>query len=202
MSTITNKPILAEAESVVQKTAAERNKLHIRLIQLNGEIAYLQSEIASGNASLQDTLNERLAEKSTVDAELKQRNDAFLSELKSMRDDLLRERLAVLKSGKDQQESLASEIKRAKVEYLKKIMALKELADDTFADVSSYNEIMKYIEQNPVDVTATIVYPYPVANGDNRYSPYVTPQEIATANDGTLSYPTRQYEQNYMRKAY
>ena len=81
-------------------------------------------------------------------------------------------------------------------------MALKEQADGTFADVSSYDEIMKYIGQNPVDVTATIVYPYPVANGDNRYSPYVTPQEIATANDGTLSYPTRQYEQNYMRKAY
>ncbi|EJS74966.1 hypothetical protein CON38_02340 [Bacillus cereus] len=200
--TTTNKPVLAQAESVVQKTAAERNKLHIRLIQLNGEIAYLQSEIASGNASLQDTLNERLAEKSTVDAELKQRNDAFLSELKSMRDDLLRERLEVLKSGKDRQQGLANEINRAKVEYLKKIIALKELADDTFADVSSYNEIMKYIEQNPVDVTATIVYPYPVANGDNRYSPYVTPQEIATANDGTLSYPTRQYEQNYMRKAY
>ncbi|AJQ61865.1 hypothetical protein CON48_22660 [Bacillus thuringiensis] len=200
--TTTNKPVLVQAEHVVQKTAAERNKLHIRLIQLNGEIAYLQSEIVSGNASLQDTLNERLAEKSTVDAELKQRNDAFLSELKSMRDDLLRERLAVLKSGKDRQEVLANEIMRTKVEYLKKIMALKEQADDTFADVSSYNEIMKYIEQNPVDVTATIVYPYPVANGDNRYSPYVTPQEIATANDGTLPYPTRQFEQNYMRKAY
>lgn len=200
--TTTNKPVLAQAESVVQKTAAERNKLHIRLMQLNDEIAYLQSEIASGNASFQDTLNERLAEKSTVDAELKQRNDAFLSELKEMRDDLLRERLAVLKSGKDRQEVLANEINRAKVEYLKKIIALKEQADDTFADVSSYNDIMKYIEQNPVDVTATIVYPYPVANGDNRYSPYVTPQEIATANDGTLSYPTRQYEQNYMRKAY
>ncbi|HDX9632355.1 MULTISPECIES: hypothetical protein [Bacillus] len=200
--TTTNKPVLAQAESVVQKTAAERNKLHIRLMQLNDEIAYLQSEIASGNASFQDTLNERLAEKSTVDAELKQRNDAFLSELKAMRDDLLRERLAVLKSGKDRQEVLANEINRAKVEYLKKIIALKEQADDTFADVSSYNDIMKYIEQNPVDVTATIVYPYPVANGDNRYSPYVTPQEIATANDGTLSYPTRQYEQNYMRKAY
>ncbi|MCP1166222.1 hypothetical protein NKS31_25000 [Bacillus sp. 1813sda1] len=200
--TTTNKPVLAQAESVVQKTAAERNKLHIRLMQLNDEIAYLQSEIASGNASLRDTLNERLAEKSTVDAELKQRNDAFLSELKAMRDDLLRERLAVLKSGKDRQEVLANEIMRTKVEYLKKIMVLKEQADDTFADVSFYNDIMKYIEQNPVDVTATIVYPYPVANGDNRYSPYVTPQEIATANDGTLSYPTRQYEQNYMRKAY
>lgn len=196
------KTVLAQAEHVVQKTAADRDKLYIRLIQLNGEIAYLQSEIASGNASLQDTLNERLAEKSTVDAELKQRNDAFLSELKSMRDDLLRERLAVLKSGKDRQEVHANEIMRTKVEYLKKIMALKEQADDTFADVSSYNEIMKYIEQNPVDVTATIVYPYPVANGDNRYSPYVTPQEIATANDGTLSYPTRQYEQNYMQRAY
>ncbi|MEH6933930.1 hypothetical protein [Bacillus sp. JJ783] len=200
--TTTNKPVLAQAESVVQKTAAERNKLHIRLMQLNDEIAYLQSEIASGNESLQETLNERVAEKVTVDTELKQRNDAFLSELKSMRDDLLRERLVVLKSGKDRQEGLASEIKRAKVEYLKKIIALKELADDTFADVSSYDEIMKYIGQNPVDITTTIAYPYPLVSGDNRYSPYVTPQEIGTAYDGTLSYPTRQYEQNYMRKAY
>lgn len=202
MSTTTNKPVLAQAEQVVQKTAAERNKLHIRLIQLNGEIAYLRSEIASGNESLQETLNQRLEEKATVDTELNQLNDAFLSELKLMRDDLLRERLAVLKSGKDQQESLASEIKRTKVEYLKKIIVLKELADDTFADVNSYNEIMKYIGQNPVDITATIVYPYPVANGDDRYQPYVTPQEIGTAYDGILPYPTKQYEQNYMRKAY
>lgn len=197
-----NKTVLAEAEQVVTKTAAERNKLHIRLIQLNGEIAYLQSEIASGNASLQDTLNERLAEKATVDAELNRLNDAFLSELKSMRDDLLRERLAVLKSGKDQQEGLASEIKRTKVECLKKVMALKELADDTFAAVSSYDEIMKYVGQNPVDITATIVYPYPVADGDNRYSPYVTPQEIATAYDGTLPYATRQHEINYLKSPY
>ncbi|PFP95183.1 hypothetical protein COK06_16770 [Bacillus cereus] len=200
--TTTNKPVLIQAEQVVQKTAAERNKLHIRIIQLNGEIAYLQSEIASGNESLQGTLDERLEEKATVDAEFKQLNDAFLSELKSMRDDLLRERLAVLKSGKDRQEVLASEIKRTKVEYLKKVMALKELAADTFADVSSYDEIMKYVGQNPIDVTATIAYPYPVANGDNRYQPYIKPQEISTAYDGTLPYPTRSYEQNYMRKAY
>ncbi|OFD56028.1 hypothetical protein BWGOE6_51290 [Bacillus mycoides] len=196
------KTVLAEAEQAVTKTAAERNKLHIRLIQLNSEIAYLQSEIASGNASLQDTLNERLVEKATVDAEFKQLNDAFLSELKSMRDDLLRERLAVLKSGKDRQEGLASEIKRTKVEYLKNVMALKEQADETFAEVSAYDEIMKYVGQNPIKVTTSIAYPYPVANGDNRYSPYVTPQEIITAYDGTLPYPTRQHEQNYMRKAY
>ncbi|MDM5465453.1 hypothetical protein [Bacillus cereus] len=196
------KTVLEQAEQAVTKTAAERNKLHIHLIQLNGEIAYLQSEIASGNESLQGTLNERLAEKATVETELNRLNDAFLSELKSMRDDLLRERLAVLKSGKDQQEGLVSEIKRTKVEYLKKVMALKELAADTFADVSSYDEIMKYVGQNPIDVTATIVYPFPVANGDNRYSPYVTPQEIGTAYDGTLTYATRQHETNYMRKAY
>lgn len=200
--TTTNKPVLAQAESVVQKTAAERNKLHIRLMQLNDEIAYLQSEIASGNESLQGTLNERLEEKATVETELNRLNGAFLSELKSMRDDLLRERLAVLKTGKDRQEGLASEIKRTKVEYLKNVMALKGLADDTFADVSLYDEIMKYVGQNPIDVTATIAFPYPVADGDNRYSPYVTPQEIATAYDGTLPYPTKQYEMNYMRKAY
>ncbi|HFK1442261.1 TPA: hypothetical protein ACGXMF_005788 [Bacillus cereus] len=202
MSAAINKPVLVQAEHVVQKTAAERNKLHICLMQLNDEIAYLQSEIASGNESLQGTLNERLEDKANVETELNRLNGAFLSELKLMRDDLLRERLAVLKSGKDQQESLASEIKRLKVEYLKKVMVLKELADDTFADVSSYDEIMKCIGQNPVDITATIAYPYPVANGDNRYSPYVTPQEIATAYDGTLPYPTKQYEMNYMRKAY
>ncbi|EJR94581.1 hypothetical protein IKO_05935 [Bacillus cereus VDM034] len=200
--TTTNKPVLAEAEQAVTKTAAERNKLHIRLIQLNSEIAYLQSEIASGNASLQGTLNERLEEKATVETELNRLNGAFLSELKSMRDDLLRERLAVLKFGKDQQEGLASEIKRLKVDYLKKVMALKEQADATFADVTSYDEIMKYVGQNPIDVTATIVYPFPVADGDGRYQPYVTPQEIGTAYDGTLPYATRQYEQNYMRKAY
>lgn len=198
----TNKPVLAEAEQVVAKTAVDRNKLHIRLMQLNGEIAYLQSEIASGNESLQGTLNERLAEKATVETELKQLNDAFLSELKSMRDDLLRERLAVLKAGKDRQEGLASEIKRTKVEYLKNVMALKEQADATFADVCLYDEIMKYVGQNPIDVTATIAYPYPVAGGDNRYSPYVTPQEIGTAYDGNLTYATRQHEKNYMRKAY
>ncbi|RCL17113.1 hypothetical protein [Bacillus cereus] len=200
--TTTNKPVLAQAESVVQKTAAERNKLHIRLMQLNDEIAYLQSEIAAGNASLQDTLNERLEEKATVETELNRLNDAFLSELKLMRDDLLRERLAVLKSGKDRQEGLASEIKRTKVEYLKNVMELKKQADNTFVDVSSYNEIMKYVGQNPIDVTVTIVYPYPVAGGDNRYSPYITPQEIDAAYDGALPYPTRQYQQNYMRTAY
>lgn len=203
MSITTNKPVLAEAESVVQKTAAERNKLHIRLIQLNGEIAYLQSEIASGNASLQDTLNERLAEKSTVDAELNRLNGEFMSELKAMRDELLRERLIVLKSGKDRQEGLASEIKRTKVEYLKKIIALKGLADDTFADVSSYDEIMTCIGQKPVDVRETLVYPYPVKAEDQRYQPYVTSKEIGTAYDtGTLPYPTRQYQQNYMQRAY
>ncbi|ANC10495.1 MULTISPECIES: hypothetical protein [Bacillus cereus group] len=196
------KTVLAEAEQVVTKTAAERNKLHIRLIQLNGEIAYLQSEIASGNASLQDTLNERLAEKATVETELNRLNGAFLSELKSMRDDLLRERLAVLKFGKDRQESLASEIKRLKVDYLKKVMALKEQADDTFADVSSYDEIMKFIGQNPVDVTATIVYPFPVADGEGRYQPYVTKQEIGAAYEGNLPYATRQYEINYMKSPY
>lgn len=196
------KTVLAEAEQVVEKTAAERNKLHIRLMQLNDEIAYLQSEIASRNESLQDMLNQRLAEKATVETELNRLNGAFLSELKLMRDDLLRERLSVLKSGKDEQERLASEIKRLKVDYLKKVMALKEQADDTFADVSSYDEIMKYIGQNPIDVTATIVYPFPVADGDGRYQPYVTKQEIGAAYDGTLSYPTKQYEMNYMRKAY
>ncbi|HDR7388312.1 MULTISPECIES: hypothetical protein [Bacillus] len=196
------KTVLAEAEQVVTKTAAERNKLHIRLIQLNGEIAYLQSEIASGNASLQDTLNERLAEKATVETELNRLKGAFLSELKSMRDDLLRERLAVLKFGKDRQESLASEIKRLKVDYLKKVMALKEQADDTFADVSSYDEIMKFIGQNPVDVTATIVYPFPVADGEGRYQPYVTKQEIGSAYEGNLPYATRQYEINYMKSPY
>ncbi|PGN52578.1 hypothetical protein CN966_24695 [Bacillus cereus] len=196
------KTVLEQAEQAVTKTAAERNKLHIRLIQLNGEIAYLQSEIASGNESLQGTLNERLAEKATVETELNRLNGAFLSELKLMRDDLLRERLSVLKSGKDEQESLASEIKHLKVEYLKKVMALKEQADDTFADVSSYNDVMQYINQNPIDVKDTIVYPYPVADGDGRYQPYVTPQEIGTAYDGTLPYATRQHETNYMRKAY
>ncbi|MDF9447173.1 hypothetical protein [Bacillus toyonensis] len=196
------KTVLAEAEQVVTKTAAERNKLHIRLIQLNGEIAYLQSEIASGNASLQDTLNERLAEKATVETELNRLKGAFLSELKSMRDDLLRERLAVLKFGKDRQESLASEIKRLKVDYLKKVMALKEQADDTFADVSSYDEIMKFIGQNPVDVTATIVYPFPVADGEGRYQPYATKQEIGSAYEGNLPYATRQYEINYMKSPY
>lgn len=196
------KTVLAEAEQVVTKTAAERNKLHIRLIQLNGEIAYLQSEIASGNASLQDTLNERLAEKATVETELNRLKGAFLSELKSMRDDLLRERLAVLKFGKDRQESLASEIKRLKVDYLKKVMALKEQADDTFADVSSYDEIMKFIGQNPVDVTATIVYPFPVADGEGCYQPYVTKQEIGSAYEGNLPYATRQYEINYMKSPY
>lgn len=202
MSTTTNKPVLAQAESVVQKTAGQRQKLHVRLMQLNDEIAYLQSEIASGNGSLQGTLNERLEEKSNVEKELNRLNGAFLSELKSMRDDLLRERLSVLKSGKDEQETLASEIKRLKVDFLKKVMALKQQADDTFADVTSYDEIMKYVGQNPIDVTTTIAYPYPVADGDGRYQPYVTPQEISTAYDGTLSYPTKQYEQNYMRKAY
>lgn len=196
------KTVLAEAEQVVAKTAAERNKLHIRLIQLNGEIAYLQSEIASGNESLQGTLNERLEEKATVETELNRLNSAFLSELKSMRDDLLRERLSVLKSGKDEQERLASEIKRLKVDYLKKVMTLKEQADDTFADVSSYDEIMKYVGQNPIDVTATIVYPFPVADGNGRYQPYITPKEISTAYDGNLPYATRQYETTYMRKAY
>jgi len=200
--TTTNKPVLAQAESVVQKTAAERNKLHIRLIQLNDEIAYLQSEIASGNESLQGTLNERLEEKANVETELNRLNGEFMSELKSMRDDLLRERLAVLKFGKDREEGLASEIKRLKVEYLKKVMALKEHADATFADVTSYDEIMKYVGQNPIDVTETIVYPFPVADGDERYQPYVTPQEISTAYDGALPYPTKQYELNYMRKAY
>ncbi|MDA1956245.1 MULTISPECIES: hypothetical protein [unclassified Bacillus cereus group] len=200
--TTTNKPVLAQAESVLQKTAGERNKLHIRLIQLNDEIAYLQSEIASGNESLQGTLNERLGEKATVETELNRLNGAFLSELKSMRDDLLRERLAVLKAGKDRQEGLASEIKRTKVEYLKNVMVLKGLADDTFADVSLYDDIMKCIGQNPIDITATIVYPYPVADGDNRYQPYVTSQEISTSYEGALPYATRQYEQNYMRKAY
>lgn len=200
--TTTNKPVLAQAESVIQKTAAERNKLHIRLMQLNDEIAYLQSEIASGNESLQGTLNERLEEKATVETELNRLNGAFLSELKSMRDDLLRERLAVLKLGKDRQEGLASEIKRTKVEYLKNVMALKGLAADTFADVSLYDEIMKYVGQNPIDVTATIVYPFPVAGGDGRFQPYVTKQEIGAAYDGTLPYPTKQYEMNYMRKAY
>ncbi|EJQ88364.1 hypothetical protein IGW_05043 [Bacillus cereus ISP3191] len=202
MSTTTNKPVLAQAESIVQKTAAERNKLHIRLMQLNDEVAYLQSEIASGNESLQGTLNERLSEKVTVETELNRLNDTFLSELKSMRDDLLRERLAVLKSGKDRQEGLASEIKRLKVEYLKNVMTLKGLADDTFAGVSLYDDIMKCIGQNPIDITATIVYPYPVADGDNHYSPYVTPQEVGTAYEGALPYATRQHEQNYMRKAY
>lgn len=163
--TTTNKPVLAQAESVVQKTAAERNKLHIRLIQLNSEIAYLQSEIASGNESLQGMLNERLAEKTTVETELNRLNDVFLSELKSMRDDLLRERLSVLKSGKDQQEGFAAEIKRMKVTYLKNVMALKAKADDTFEEVSSYNEIMAYINQNPINEKDTIVYPYPVAAG-------------------------------------
>jgi len=200
--TSTNKPVLAQTESVVQKTAAERNKLHIRLIQLNDEIAYLQSEIASGNESLQGTLNERLEEKANVETELNRLNGEFMSELKSMRDDLLRERLAVLKFGKDREEGLASEIKRLKVEYLKKVMALKEHADATFADVTSYDEIMKYVGQNPIDVTETIVYPFPVADGDGRYQPYVTPQEISTAYDGALLYPTKQYELNYMRKAY
>ncbi|PGT75050.1 hypothetical protein COD86_01730 [Bacillus cereus] len=200
--TTTNKPVLAKAESFVQKTAAERNKLHIRLMQLNDEIAYLQSEIASGNESLQGTLNERLEEKATVETELNRLNGAFLSELKSMRDDLLRERLSVLKSGKDRQEGLSSEIKRLKVDYLKKVMTLKEQAGDTFADVTSYDEIMKYVGQNPIDVKDTIVYPYPVVDGDGRYSPYITPQEIGTAYDGALPYPTRQYETTYMRKAY
>ncbi|HDR8175046.1 TPA: hypothetical protein QC076_000128 [Bacillus cereus] len=200
--TTTNKPVLEQAESVIQKTAAERNKLHIRLMQLNDEIAYLQSEIASGNESLQGTLNERLEEKAAVEMELNRLNGAFLSELKSMRDDLLRERLAVLKSGKDRQEGLASEIKRTKVEYLKNVMALKGLADDTFADVSLYDEIMKYVGQNPIDVTVTIAFPYPVADGDGRYSPYITPQDIGTAYDGALPYQTRQYETTYMRKAY
>ncbi|WP_163262375.1 hypothetical protein [Bacillus paranthracis] len=200
--TTTNKPVLAQAESVVQKTAVERNKLHIRLIQLNGEIAYLQGEIASGNETLQVTLNERIEEKANVETELNRLNGAFLSELKSMRDDLLRERLSVLKSGKDEEERLASEIKRLKVDYLKKVMTLKEQADNTFADVSSYDEIMKYVGQNLIDVKETIVYPYPVADGDGRYQPYITPQEISTAYDGTLPYPTKQYEMNYMRKAY
>ncbi|WP_242226755.1 hypothetical protein [Bacillus cereus group sp. BfR-BA-01358] len=200
--TTTNKPVLAQAESVVQKTAAGRDKLHIRLMQLNDEIAYLQSEIAAGNESLKPVLDERLKEKATVETELKQLNDAFLSELKSMRDDLLRERHAILKAGKDQQEGFANEIKRMKVTYLKNVMALKAKADDTFEEVSSYNEIMAYINQNPIDVKDTIAYPYPVADEDNRYQPYVTSLEIQTAYDGHLPYPTRSYEQNYMRKAY
>ncbi|EOG8710834.1 hypothetical protein P4U71_27755 [Bacillus pacificus] len=200
--TTTNKPVLAQAEQVVANTQAQRNKLHIRLIQLNDEIAYLQGEITAGNTSLQGTLNERIEEKATVETELNRLNGAFMSELKALRDDLLRERLIVLKSGKDEEERLASEIKRLKVDYLKKVMTLKEQADNTFADVSSYDEIMKYVGQNPIDVKETIVYPYPVADGDGRYQPYITPQEISTAYDGTLPYPTKQYEMNYMRKAY
>ncbi|KMP19369.1 MULTISPECIES: hypothetical protein [Bacillus cereus group] len=200
--TTTNKPVLAQAESVVANTQAQRSKLHIRLIQLNDEIAYLQGEIASGNESLQGTLNERLEEKANVETELNRLNGAFLSELKLMRDDLLRERLAVLKFGKDQQERLASEIKRLKVDYLRKVMTLKEQADNTFADVSSYDEIMKYVGQNPIDVKETIVYPHPVADGDGRYQPYVTPLEIQTAYDGALPYATRQHEMNYMKSPY
>ncbi|MCU4765571.1 hypothetical protein OCF08_26685 [Bacillus cereus] len=200
--TTTNKPVLAQAEQVVANTAAQRSKLHIRLMQLNDEIAYLQSEIVAGNASLQDTLNERLKEKAGVDMELKQMNEAFTSELHMMRDDLLRERLMVLKSGKDQQEGFAAEIKRMKVAYLKHVMALKAKADDTFEEVSSYNEIMAYINQNPINEKDTIIYPYPLAAGDNRYQPYVTPLEIQTAYDGAMPYETRQYETTYMRTAY
>ncbi|EJR08128.1 hypothetical protein II9_05689 [Bacillus cereus MSX-D12] len=200
--TTTNKPVLAQAESVVQNTQAQRNKLHIRLIQLNDEIAYLQGEITAGNASLQGTLNERLEEKATVETELNRLNGAFMSELKALRDDLLRERLIVLKSGKDRQEGLSSEIKRLKVDYLKKVMELKQQADDTFADVSSYDEIMQYVGQNPIDVSTTIAYPFPVADGDGRYQPYVTPLEIQTAYDGALPYATRQHEMNYMKSPY
>lgn len=200
--TTTNKPVLAQAEIVVANTQAQRNKLHIRLIQLNDEIAYLQGEITAGNTSLQGMLNERLAEKTTVETELNRLNDAFMSELKALRDDLLRERLMVLKSGKDQQEGFAAEIKRMKVAYLKHVMALKAKADDTFEEVSSYDEIMQYVGQNPIDVSTTIVYPFPVAAGDNRYQPYVTPLDIQTAYDGALPYATRQHEMNYMKSPY
>ncbi|WP_227416145.1 hypothetical protein, partial [Streptococcus pneumoniae] len=72
--TTTNKPVLAQAEQVVANTQAQRNKLHIRLIQLNDEIAYLQGEITAGNTSLQGTLNERIEEKATVETELNRLN--------------------------------------------------------------------------------------------------------------------------------
>ena len=212
MTTI-NKPALAKAEQAVARTAVQRTKLFDRLTHLNSEIAYLRSQMenslqhaiesdAQPDTSLQESLNNRYEEKKTVEAELQKLEDEFISELSGMKEELRHERLAVMRAGKDKQESLATELKRDKVAYLKKIMLLNELSEKAHEEANAFNEVGRYVNMTPIPLSETEMYPYPVPNGQVGFSPYVTPGELGVAYEGSLPFEARQYQENYMNKPY
>ncbi|WP_257151619.1 hypothetical protein [Bacillus pseudomycoides] len=181
--------------------------------QLNDEIRYLRSEIEDDlqqaiengtqpNETLKESLNQRYAEKTKVSEELTNLETALKAELGVLKEDLLTERLSVLKAGRDEQERLSSEIKCDKVNYLKKVVNLSGLSKSLFEDVSSYDEIAKLLGLQLIPFEAGNVYPYPIEAGDTRYSPFIAPSEIAVAHGGDVPYEARSYEQNYMNKPY
>lgn len=207
------KTVLAQAEQAVAKTAGQRQKLIIRVSQLNDEIRYLRSEIEDDlqqsiengtqpNETLQESLNQRYAEKTKVSEELTNLEATLKAELSSLKEDLLTERLLVLKTGRDEQDKLSSEIKRDKVNYLKKVVSLSELSKDLFEEVSSYDDIMNMLNLQLVKFEDCSRYPYPIKAGDTGFSPFIAPSEIATAHDGNIPYEARNYETTNMRRVY
>lgn len=207
------KPVLEQATTIVAKSAEQRQKLIIRLSQLNNEIMFLRSEIENDlqqvaesggqpNEALKESLRQRQEEKTVVSTELANLEALLNGELSGLKDSFINERLSVLKAGRNEQDALASELRRAKVTYLENVMNLSDLAKSVFGDVSSYNEIGKLLNITPVTFDATERFPYPVPSSDASFSPYVAEREIVTAHGGDLIYEARSYKQNYMTTRY
>lgn len=200
------KSAIEKAETIITKYENKRKELQERLIQLNDDSRYLQSQIEDDlqkaimedrktNDKLKTDLNKVVEEREQVSKMLGNIDNLLNKALEDVREEVETDRKKVLSKGIQKQEAVVKKLKDAKLTYLKLLVEYNETAREVDQQLRPFRQIeyrlgikeIPYYERRVFDVSVN-------RNYDKSFHPIITSAESREAFGGKLDYYATQYE--------
>ncbi|EJQ02902.1 MULTISPECIES: hypothetical protein [Bacillus cereus group] len=195
-----------KADNIIAKYEAKRKELQGKIVQLNEDARFLQSEIENDfqkaimedgkpNEKLKTSLNKVCEERKQVQKVLGNMDNLLGKALEGIREEVETDREKVFKKAMQEQEDMATKLKDAKLAYLKLLVEYSDAAGNVDRELTKFGQIEQRLELEPIPHYKRRTFEFNVnRNYDNTFHPIITTEDSKGAFGGRLGYYAIQYE--------
>ncbi|WP_144561530.1 hypothetical protein [Bacillus mycoides] len=199
------KNAVEKADNIIEKYEGKRKELQDKLVKLNDDSRFLQSEIENDfqraimeegtpNEKLKTDLNKVHAEREQVQKMLGNMDNLLQKALEGIRGEVEADRDKVFAGIRKQEEVMAKEIRDAKLQYLQLLVKQNELIVQGSRELGGFHGIESRLGMRPIDIRSRRLVGFDMAQTYYRgFHPIVTVEDVRKAYFGELEYHAEQY---------
>ncbi|MFE9076914.1 hypothetical protein [Bacillus mobilis] len=199
------KSAVEKADNIIAKYEGKRKELQEKLVKLNEDVRFLQSEIENDfqrailedgkpNEKLKTDLNKVCEERVQVQTMLGNMDNLLQNVLEEMRTEVEVDRDKVFAGIRKQEEAMEKEIKDAKLQYLQSLIKQHELIRKAEGELGAFRDIETRLGIRPINMDSRRLVGFDMLQTYYRgFHPIVTVEDVRKAYFGELEHHAEQY---------